>query len=331
MNLYPLKFTPICKEKVWGGRRLKSVCGRALPEGSRIGESWVISDHGDDVSMVEGGAWAGRSLRELIAEKPREILGGALAARRPHGFPLLIKLIDASAHLSVQVHPPDDYAAEHEAGEQGKTELWYLMQADEPAELICGFCKTVDRESVARALEKGALLDLLTRISVRAGDAIFVPSGRIHSIGAGTLILEIGENSDVTYRLYDWDRSGPEGGGRPLHLEKGLAVIDFRDRSEPRISKKWESGDGFRKAHLVNCRHFRTTQFEISGGWSSARAGDRFSIISIVGGSGILEYGDSGERITLAGGDSILLPAMLGSYRVCAGAGGCNLLETEVP
>jgi mannose-6-phosphate isomerase len=331
MKLYPLKFTPIYKEKIWGGHRLRSVYGRALPAGSRIGESWEIADHGDDVSMVESGAWAGRSLREVIAEKPLEILGGALAARRPGRFPLLVKLIDASAYLSVQVHPPDDYAAEHERGEWGKTELWYVVRADEGAELICGFREAIGKELFARALEERALLGVLRRLTARAGDAVFVPAGRIHGIGAGNLILEVEENSDITYRLYDWDRAGTKGRGRPLHREKGLEVIDFEDHADPRITKAWDSGEGFRRAHLVSCRHFRTVQIEISGRWGSTRAGDRFSIISIVGGSGILEYGDSGERLEARGGDTIMLPAGLGSYRVRAGAHGCNLLETEVP
>lgn len=331
MKFYPLKFAPIYKEKPWGGHRLMSVYGRALPEGSRIGESWEISDHGEDVSRVESGAWAGRSLRELIDEKPLEILGGALATRRPDRFPLLVKLIDSSAHLSVQVHPPDDYAAEHEGGELGKTELWYVVQADEGAELICGFREAADRESFARALEEGALIGVLGRLASRAGDAVFVPAGRVHSIGAGNLILEIEENSDLTYRLYDWDRAAARGGGRPLHREKAMEVIDFADHAEPRISKVWELGEGFRRAHLVSCRYFRTVQLEISGRWGSTRAGDRFSIISVVEGSGVLEYGDSDGRLELGGGDTLLLPAALGSYRVCAGTHGCTLLETEVP
>jgi mannose-6-phosphate isomerase len=328
MNLYPLKFTPIYKEKVWGGRRLSSVYGRVLPAARLIGESWDISDHGEDVSRVESGAWTGRSLRELVAEMPVEIVGNAIASRYPARFPLLVKLIDASSHLSVQVHPPDDYAAVYERGEWGKTELWYVLQADEGAELVCGFRRAVTRESFARALSDGTLLDLLRPLKARAGDAVFVPAGRIHSIGAGNLVLEIEENSDVTYRLYDWERGG---GARPLHGEKAMGVIDFEDCGDPRIAAAWEERDGFRRACLVTCRHFRTVRVEVSGVWDSRRTGDRFSIISIVGGGGVLEYGDGGSRVELRGGESLLLPAALGSYRVRAGRGGCNLLETEVP
>ena len=331
MNLYPLKFAPIYKEKIWGGHRLRSVYGRALPERSRIGESWEISDHGEEVSRVESGAWAGRSLRELVAGNPREMLGSALAARRLDRFPLLVKLIDASAHLSVQVHPPDDYAAEHERGEWGKTELWYVVRADEGAELICGFVTATGREVFARALEKGSLLSLLRCLKTHAGDAVFVPAGRIHSIGAGNLILEIEENSDITFRLYDWDRAGAKENVRPLHRGKAMEVIDFEDNTDPLISKTWEQGEGFRRAHLVTCRHFRTVQLEINSCWGSRRTGERFSVISVVEGSGVMEYGDSGGRLELSGGDTLLLPAALGSYRVHAGAHGCNLLETEVP
>ena len=327
-DLYPLKFAPIYKEKVWGGRRLESVYGRVLPSGGRIGESWEISDHGEDVSRVESGALAGRSLRELVAEMSIDIVGSAVASRSPGRFPLLVKLIDASARLSVQVHPPDDYAAAHERGECGKTELWYVMRADEGSELICGFRTAVTRESFARALEEGTLLDLLRPFKARGGNAVFVPAGRVHSIGAGNLILEIEENSDVTYRLYDWDRAGD---ARPLHREKAIGAIDFGDRGDPRIAAAWEEGKGFRRACLVTCRHFRTVRIDISGVFDSKRAGDRFSIISVVRGSGALEYGDAGGRMELRGGETLLLPAALGNYRVRAGTIGCNLLETEVP
>lgn len=328
MHLYPLKFTPIYKEKVWGGRRLESVYGRLLPAGALIGESWEISDHGDDVSRVEGGALDGRSLRELVAGMPKEILGNAIASRGPAGFPLMVKLIDASESLSVQVHPTDDYAAAHENGERGKTELWCVLRAGEGAELICGLRRAVTGESLAGAIEKGTLLDLLRSFKVREGDAVFVPARRIHGVGAGNLILEIGENSDVTYRLYDWGRAG---GARPLHREKAMEAVDFEDCGEPRVAAGWEEGDGFRRARLADCRHFRTVRFEISGAWDSIRTGERFGIISVVRGGGVLEYGGAGGRMGLREGDTLLLPAALGRYRVRAGADGCNLLETEVP
>ncbi|MEJ2744783.1 MAG: mannose-6-phosphate isomerase [bacterium] len=328
MKLYPLKFTPIYKEKIWGGRRLEDVYGRRLPAGVRIGESWDVSDHGDDVSRVESGAWAGRSLRELIAEMPVEILGSALVMRCLERFPLLVKLIDASENLSLQVHPPDDYVAVHERGEWGKTELWYVVRADEGAELVCGFRTAVARGAFARALEEGTLLNLLRPLKTHDGDAIFVPAGRVHSIGAGNLIFEIAENSDVTYRLYDWERAGS---ARPLQIKKAMEVVNFGDGRDPRIAATWEDKKGFRRAHLATCRHFRTVQVEIGDVWGSIRTGERFSIISVVRGSGALEYGDAGEIIELRSGDTLLLPAALGGYRVRAGTNCCNILETEVP
>ena len=331
MNLYPLKFQPIYKEKIWGGRKLESVYGRELPPGRLIGESWEIADHGEDVSRVSGGPLNGVSLKELMAERPADFLGERIAGRAPDRFPLLVKLIDASDKLSVQVHPTDDYAARHEGGEWGKTEMWFVAHADDGAELICGLAGGVGSEEFERAMREGDMGDCLNRIPVKEGDVMFVPSGRVHAIGAGNLILEIQENSDVTYRVYDWDRVGNDGKPRQLHKEKAMEVIDFRDISGSLVKKEWKKGNGFRMAPLTDCRYFRAVQYEISGEWHSACTGDRFRIISFMGGGGNLYYGKGGDFVELRPGDNILLPANLGEYRVRAGDAGCTLLQTEVP
>ncbi|HQM53473.1 MAG TPA: class I mannose-6-phosphate isomerase, partial [bacterium] len=258
--LYPLRFEPICKEKVWGGRRIEGVYGRPLAPGARVGESWEIADHGGDVSRVAEGPLAGRSLRELVAEDPERILGEALAARRFDRFPLLFKLLDASAHLSVQVHPPDGYAAGHERGEWGKTELWYVAAAERGAALLCGLRPGLGREELTRALAEGRVDGCLRRIAVKPGDALFVPAGMVHAVCAGVLLFEIEENSDVTYRLFDWGRAG-----RPLHLAKALEVVDFDLRLDPLVCARWEEGDGFRAAPLARCRHFAATVCEVRG------------------------------------------------------------------
>ncbi len=308
MDLYPLKFTPIYKEKVWGG------------------ESWEIADHGADVSLVAEGPLAGRSLRALIVEHPEGILGCAIAARRLDRFPLLLKALDASGNLSVQVHPPDGYAAGHEKGEWGKTELWYVAAADEGAEMLCGLRDGVGRGELVQALAEDRVPGCLRRIGVKAGDALLVPAGRIHAVCAGARVIEIEENSDVTYRLYDWGRDG-----RPMHREKAIEVIDFEDRSDPRIEKRWERGDGFRRAPLARCRYFATDLVEVEGRLRSACEGDRFRVLSVASGGGILRHGGPGGETGLRGGDHLLLPAGLGGYTIEAARGGCALLQTEVP
>jgi len=328
MRAYPLIFAPIYKEKVWGGRRLQDICGRDLPPGKRIGESWEVADHGDDVSRVANGPWEGAALSELVRERPEAILGRAVASRRAERFPLLLKLIDACENLSVQVHPPDRYAAAHEGGERGKTELWYIVHAEAGAALWCGFERGADRESLGRALVEGRVTDLLRRIAVRAGDAVFVPAGRVHSIGAGLLVLEIEESSDLTYRLYDWNRPAA---GRPMHRGKAMEVIDFADSAHPLVAKAWHAHGEYRTAALVRCRHFRTDEIEVLGRWESACAGDRFRLLSVARGEGGLEYDGGRKALPLRAGDTVLLPAALGSYAVRARGGGCAVLQTEVP
>ena len=326
MDPYPLRFAPIYKEKVWGGRRIASVYTRPLPPGARVGESWEIADHGEDVSRVSEGPLAGRSLRELVAEESGCILGHALAERHFDRFPLLFKLLDASGNLSIQVHPPDGYAAGHERGEWGKTELWYVASADEGAEVLCGLRAAVGREEFVRALAEARVDGCLRRIRVRTGDALIVPAGMVHAVCAGVLMIEIEENSDVTYRLFDWGRQG-----RPLHVEKALEVIDFGDRPDPLIRPRWEEGDGFRTTLLARCRYFVATASEVRGRMRARCAGERFRVLSVASGSGSLRHGGPGGVVALRGGDHLLLPAALGDYTVEAGAAGVVLLHTEVP
>ena len=325
-----MRFVPIYKEKVWGGRKLERFVGRKIPPGVPIGESWEISDHGGDVSSVANGPLAGASLRECIGEDPEAVLGKSIAARGWDRFPLLVKLIDAADRLSVQVHPGDAYAARNEAGEWGKTEIWFVMQADEGAELICGLTEGVDRKAFERAIEEGRVSECLARVKVSEGDVVFIPAGRVHAIGAGNLILEIQENSDVTYRVYDWDRMGMDGRPRELHIRKAVEVIDFADEGGALVRKVWEEAEGVRRAPLTDCRYFRITQLDIPERWESACDGERFVILSTVRGSARLRWGDGGE-MTIAAGDNILLPAAMGAFTVEAEGNGCSILRTEVP
>lgn len=331
MRLYPLKFNPIYKEKVWGGRILERLFGRVLPAGAGIGESWDVSERDEAVSRVGNGPLAGKTLRELIRRQPVEILGSKIAGRGCTEFPLLIKWIDAEGQLSVQVHPTDLYAAAHEAGERGKTELWYIAHAEEGAELICGFESPQARDSFARVMGAEALLECLKRIKVKTGDAVFVPAGRVHSIGSGILIFEVGQNSDLTYRIYDWERGSLEKTGRPLHLQKALDVIDFADEGEPLVSLRWEEIEGGKRARIVDCAHFSASLLHLSSDLSGACTGERFKVLSVVEGKcAVCSKGDE-EQVELSSGDTVLLPAALGKYRVSPGGEVCRIIQTEVP
>jgi mannose-6-phosphate isomerase len=227
----PLVFEPIFMERVWGGRRLEEVYGKRLPAGIRIGESWEIVDRPEAQSVVREGSLRGKTLHELWLNHRAEIFGNIPDASR---FPLLIKLLDAREKLSVQVHPPNELAAE--LGGEAKTEFWYIADADPGAELFVGLREGSSRERFEQALKSGQVADHVHRIAARTGDAMFLPSGRVHAIGGGNLIVEIQQNSDTTYRVFDWNRTGTDGKPRELHVEHSLRCIDFDD-CQPSLTK----------------------------------------------------------------------------------------------
>ncbi len=235
-NPAPLLFEPIFQERVWGGRGLESAVGKNLPAGKRIGESWEIVDRSEAQSIVRQGTWRGRTLHDLWTQHRREIFGDDFGdgAR----FPILAKLLDAHDRLSLQVHPPAAVAPS--LGGEPKTELWFVVAAEPGAEIFLGLRAGVTREDFARALRQGTVADCAHRIPVRAGDAIFLPSGRMHALGAGVLIVEIQQNSDTTYRVFDWDRVGDDGEQRALHLEEALRSIDFADSEPGKIQPEGE-------------------------------------------------------------------------------------------
>lgn len=219
----PLLFEPIFQERVWGGRWLERAFGKALPPGKNIGESWELVDRAEAQSVIRQGPWRGRTLHELWRDQHDEIFG-AEVVNAPR-FPILAKLLDAREKLSLQVHPPARIAAA--LGGETKTELWYVADAEPGAEIFAGLRAGTTRENFARALEDGGAAALVHRLEVKRGDAIFIPSGRVHAIGAGNLIVEIQENSDTTYRVFDWDRKG--GAPRKLHVDEAMQSIDFMD------------------------------------------------------------------------------------------------------
>ena len=288
--LYPLVFQPIFKERVWGGREMERLYGKALPPGAVIGESWEISDHGGDVSVVANGPLAGRTLRSIMEEHAEELLGEA--APMPNGrFPLLIKILDARDRLSLQVHPPADVAGK--LGGEPKTEMWYVAQADPGASLCAGLKRGVTRAQFKAALARNELEPLVHKIEPQAGDALFVPSGRLHAIGAGLVIFEIQQNSDTTYRVYDWGRP------REIHVEQSLQCIDFKD-FEPALADA-------REEVLVACEYFVCARLKL-GAPRQLRCHDSFHIIAAV--EGRVTINDT----PLAAGQFALVPASLEQF-----------------
>jgi mannose-6-phosphate isomerase len=235
--LYPLTFKPIFKERVWGGRKLAELYSKPLPATRPIGESWEISDRPGDVSIIANGIHAGKDLRWLMEHHARALLGPTAA---PGGrFPLLIKILDAREKLSLQVHPPAHKAAE--LGGEPKTEMWFIADADSNAELFAGLKRGTTRAEFEKKLNSGSVTDCFHRLPVRAGDSLFLHSGRVHAIGAGLVIFEVQQNSDTTYRVFDWNRMGLDGKPRELHIPESLASIDFDDFEPTLVDREFES------------------------------------------------------------------------------------------
>lgn len=263
-NLYPLLFTPVFKDYLWGGRNLAKL-GRNLPPEGVIAESWEIAAHKDGVSLIENGAYASYSLIRLQNQLGLDLIGSKNQWAQERGkFPWLIKLLDANRPLSVQVHPKDEYALKHEGNELGKTEMWVVLHAEPHAEVILGVKKGTTPKLFRKGILAGKLEPYLHRIPVQKGDHICVPAGSLHAIMGGLLIAEIQQNSNTTYRVYDWNRVGADGKPRPLHVKKALDVINF-EQVEPALTPlKWEEAeDGIRRAELCANRYFVTEQIEL--------------------------------------------------------------------
>lgn len=288
----PLVFTPLYMPRVWGGRSLESEYGRSLPDAAPYGESWEITDRPGEQSIVAEGPLAGTSLHELWTTRRDEIFGPGLPDS-PR-FPLLIKVLDARDDLSIQVHPPASIAPE--LGGEAKTEMWYIAAADPGAKLHVGLKRGVTRAGFEAALAAGTVADLVHAIEPAAGQSIFIPSGRLHAIGAGFLIHEIQQNSDTTYRVFDWNRPGLDGRPRELHLDASLRSIDFSD-FEPAMDEP-------RGKLLAECEHFRVEKLRLEPGEPAPNAReDRFSIFSVAEGGLTSTAGRPFNK-----GDFLLLP-----------------------
>ncbi len=312
-KLYPLTFSPVFKDYLWGGRNLSKL-GRNLPPESVVAESWEIAAHKDGTTIVENGDYAGYSLTQLQDELGLDLIGSNnLWAYERGKFPLLIKLLDASRPLSVQVHPKDKYALENEGNELGKTEMWVVLYAEPGAELILGVKEGTSPQLFRDAIEKGRLESYLHHFSVKQGDHICVPAGSLHAILGGLIIAEIQQNSNTTYRVYDWNRVGADGKSRTLHIDKALDVINFA-QIEPSISPPIliSDTDGIRVSRLCANPYFTTEKVEMDAGAVYRRfcSGESLEVWGVIEGQATI------NEVELDAVRFTLLPAALGKFRI---------------
>jgi mannose-6-phosphate isomerase len=300
--LYPFIFKPIFKERVWGGRKLEELYQKPLPPGIPIGESWEVSDRPGDNSVIANGPLAGHDLHWLMQNHGRELLGEAKP--QTGRFPLLVKLLDAREKLSLQVHPPAQKAAQ--LGGEPKTEMWYVADAAPKAELFVGLKRGVTRQEFEQKVTTGTVAECFHRASVRGGDAMFLPSGRVHAIGAGLVIFEIQQNSDTTYRVFDWNRVGLDGKARDLHLTESFASIDFSDFEPPLLSRACRRENNLEIRPLVNDPLF-SVEAVTTKTHGSMRLPAKLGIIGVVEGSATVSGGK--QTVRLAKGQFCLAPA----------------------
>ena len=310
----PITFEPIAMERVWGGRRLESVLGKTLPHGTPIGELWEVVDRHEAQSVVHSGSFAGKTLNDLWTAHREEIFGSAYAADPSPRFPLLVKLLDARERLSVQVHPPAPLAKTLDG--EPKTEVWYFLDALPGARIYAGLKPGVTRARFEDLLHSGGVESAIHQISVHTGESIFIPSGRLHAIGEGNLIIEIQQNSDTTYRVFDWNRQGLDGRPRALHIAQSLASIDFGD-FEPEVLPANDP-------HIADCPLFRVEKIFHEAS-RDVRPPDRFALVAVARGS-VSCQGEDFHR-----GQFFLVPASGRSLFVVPSGGGAEILVTTLP
>lgn len=324
-HLYPLKFNPIFKEKLWGGQKIKTVLGKDFGDLANCGETWEVSGVEGNVSVVAEGPLAGQDLRALIAQHQGALVGEQVYRKHGDGFPLLIKFIDAAEDLSIQVHP-DDELAQQRHHSYGKTEMWYIFQADEGSSLVSGFNQPMDREKYLRYFEEGKLLDILNREPVQDDDVFFLPAGRVHTIGKGLLLAEIQQTSDITYRIYDFDRRDADGNTRELHVDQALDAIDYRYYDQYKTPYEPQPNE---PVLLVACPYFVTYRLDYTEDTErDYTERDSFTIYVCTDGEADLYCQE--QRYTMRKGDAYLIPASVPRVTIRTET-GFNVLETFVP
>ena len=323
-KLYPLLFEANLHQIVWGGQRLvewKGVAGDAAVSGP-IGESWEVSAVESSPSVVANGPFAGKTLPDVVATDPEGILGKAVAKHYGGKMPLLVKFIDAQKDLSIQVHPNDEMAS-REHGKMGKTEMWYIIDAQPGACIYSGFCKSLTPSEYKRMVQDGTITDALARYEVSEGDVFFIPAGRIHAIGAGCFVAEIQQTSDVTYRIYDFKRKDKNGNYRELHTELAAESIDYTVLPNYRAEYERTKNEG---VQVATCPYFTTAVYDLNEPMTLDYSElDSFVILIAVKGEGTIKA--NGQEMTFRMGDTILLPATTGEVKV---EGEVKFLETFV-
>jgi len=322
---YPIKFEPILKEKIWGGEKLAKLFNKKSDK-KNIGESWEISGVNRNVSVVANGKLKGESLENLIVIYRDALVGKKVFQEFSYEFPLLIKFIDAKEALSIQLHP-DDALAKERHNSFGKTEMWYVMQADEKSKLIVGFKKDSNRDEYLKHLHNKSLLEILNVDIVKEGDVYFIPTGRVHAIGAGVLLAEIQQTSDITYRIYDWDRVDDRGHHRKLHTTNALTAINFKAQENYNTDYETELN---KTSNIIDCQYFTTNFIAINKQLKMDHtAKDSFVIYMCVYGNVTFHYGEENDSETLTKGETLLIPAMLKEFSISS-ENDAKLLEVYI-
>ena len=319
-KFYPLTFSPIYKNYPWGGSQIPQIYKRDEPNGT-YAESWEISDHDDGMSVVSNGWMKGRTIREVLEKNPTEIMGISVAGTK---FPLLIKLIDAKQKLSVQVHPNDATAAQF--GGEAKTEMWYLLGKN-PAQVYCDFNKGVTKESFIQAVKDGTSGDTMKAIPVVKDSAVMVRGGSVHSIGEGCLILEIQQNSNTTYRIYDWDRMDNNGTPRELHIEQALNVINWNASNDPLVKPvPLVDTEEFQCMEVLSCKYFKLEKMVFSAPLEVPLSGKTFHALFVSEGEAQIAWDH--KMLSAPAGTSILIPAAMPGYTL---EGNATVLRASIP
>lgn len=322
--MHTLTFQPLLKRIRWGGRRLGTRLAKPIGSENDYAESWEIVDHGADQSIVTEWPYRGWSLSKLVAEKERELFGDVKNRRQ---FPLLVKFLDASDRLSVQVHPNDDQAKQFDPRENGKTEAWVIIDAAPGSTIYAGLKSGATRESFGKAIEAGTIEDCLHSFPARRGDCVFIPAGTVHAIGEGILLAEIQQSSDITFRLYDWGRVGTDGKPRQMHIAEALSCIDFESGPVAAFQASEISDAGHRVEQLASCQYFSMRRHTSATPFTIQTNG-RMRIAMMLDGAGELDEG--AERKPFPLGQSLLVPACVDAITIRP-QGDVTVLETLIP
>jgi mannose-6-phosphate isomerase len=316
---YPLQFNPILKERIWGGQKLKTVLNKEITS-DITGESWELSGVEGDISVIANGNYKDKSLQELLNDFAEELLGTEVHKKFGAEFPLLFKFIDAREDLSIQVHPNDELAKKRH-NSFGKTEMWYIMQADEGSRIIVGFKEKSSQQEYLSHLADKTLLDILEKVETKAGDVFFLETGTVHAIGAGVLLAEIQQTSDITYRIYDFDRKDANGNTRELHVDLALEAINYEETDTQKVYPENVNESN----NMVDCPYFTTNFFPLDGKADISKSGNSFTVYMCVEGNFTIDF--ETQHYEYQKGDTVLVPAVLKTFAL---SGKATLLEIYI-